>query len=166
MKCSPEEMVLFEFDYGDLIRPDFEILPSYGWSQCTNRTRESLIVYGPKHQRERSIFDTSPYVLPPEATTPDGWDCDGFLVPSDKLIRRWRRSRRGPLAVKYWNYRRFSVWSIDLRSTVVPGTTVFFEPSQINWAIPNFSYENIAHREHHYKRTCHSAIVAECQGRL
>jgi hypothetical protein len=81
-------MKLFDLDYGDLIRPGFRILPSRGWGQCTNHTGDYLIVYGPKHPSERSIFDTSPYVLPPDATTPDGWDCDGFLVPSDRLIRR------------------------------------------------------------------------------
>jgi hypothetical protein len=43
MKYSAEEMVLFELDYGDLIRPDFEIVPSRGWGQCTNRTGEYLV---------------------------------------------------------------------------------------------------------------------------
>ncbi len=146
MKCSPEEMVLFELNYGDLIRPDFQILPSRGWGQCTNSTDEHLIVYGPKHPIERSIFDTSPYVLPPGATTPDLWDCDGFLVPADRLIRRWRRIRRGPLAVKFWNFRRFSVWCIDATTYGCSWDNGTFEPSQINWAIPNFSYNEILSR--------------------
>lgn len=104
-------------------------------------------MYGPKHSAERSIFDTSPYVLPPDATTPDGWDCDGFLVPSDRLIRRrWRRSRRGPLAVKFWNYRRFSVWSTEAQTYGCSWDNGIFLPSQINWAIPNFSYQDIARR--------------------
>jgi hypothetical protein len=49
-------MLLFELDYGDLIRPPFRILRGRGWGQCTNQTQEYLIVYGPKHDSERSIF--------------------------------------------------------------------------------------------------------------
>ncbi len=146
MKCSVEEMVLLDLDYGDLIRPTFEILPSRGWGQCTNRTGEYLIVYGPKHPKEPSIFDTSPYVLPDEATTPDGWDCDGFLVPRDRRVRRRRHLRGGPLAVKFWNYRHFSAWSIEAGIYGCSWDNGVFEPSQINWAIPNFSYEDIASR--------------------
>jgi hypothetical protein len=84
MKLLPEEMVLFELDYGELVRPAFEILSNWGWGQCTNQTSEFLVVYGPKHKSENSIFDTSPYVLPPGATTPNQWDCDGFLLPSEE----------------------------------------------------------------------------------
>ena len=73
MKLKLEDMLLFELDYGDLIRPPFRILRGRGWGQCTNQTDEHLIVYGPKYDTERSIFDTSPYVLPPGATTPDWW---------------------------------------------------------------------------------------------
>jgi len=43
-------------------------------------------VYGPKHPDERSIFDTPPYILPPGATTPDRWDCDGLFLPADRTI--------------------------------------------------------------------------------
>lgn len=146
VNCAAEEMVLFSLDYGDLIRPDFRILPSRGWSQCTNRSPEYPIVYGPKHPQARSIFDFSPYVLPPETTTPDGWDCDGFLVPLDRLIRRRRRLRLGPLALKCWNYRRFSVWSINAQTYGCSWDNGVFQPSQINWAIPNFSYADIANR--------------------
>jgi hypothetical protein len=106
-KCRPEEMVVFPLDYGDLIRPVYRILPSRGWSQCTNGTDEVLIVYGPKHREERSIFDNSPYILKPGMTTPDEWDCDGFLLPSNREIRHRGRRRPGPLALKFWNYRRF-----------------------------------------------------------
>jgi hypothetical protein len=84
MKCRPEDMLLFDLDYGDLTRPPFRILRGRGWGQCTNQTEEYLIVYGAKYERERSIFDTSPYVLPPGATTPDAWDCEGsFCRPTE-----------------------------------------------------------------------------------
>src|SRR5579862_9322830 len=113
MKLTPQEMILFRLDYGDLLRPEFRILPSRGWGQCTNLTREFLIVYGPKHPEERSIFDTSPFILPPGATTPDHWDCDGFFLPADRTLLQWRRSVRGPRAIKFWNFRRFVVRDAD-----------------------------------------------------
>lgn len=146
MKSRPEDMVLLQLDYGDLMRPPFRILRERGWGQCTNQTGEYLVVYGPKHHSDRSIFDTSPFVLPPGMTTPDRWDCDGFLLPSDRSLQRGRRRRRGPLAIKFWNFRRFRVEKIapDIyRSSWHNG---IFEPSQINWAIPNFSYQNIVGR--------------------
>jgi hypothetical protein len=146
MKCRPEDMLLFELDYGDLIRPLYRILRERGWGQCTNETEEHLIVYGPKHEQERSIFDTSPYVLPPGATTPDCWDCEGFLLPSDRTLHSWRSSRHGPLAIKFWNYRHFWVKGLGVGAYRCPWDNGVFEPSQINWAIPNFSYQDIVGR--------------------
>jgi hypothetical protein len=64
-KCRPEDMTLFELDYDELIRPSFEIVRDRVWGQCTNASGEPLLVYGPKHERDQSIFDTSPYVLHP-----------------------------------------------------------------------------------------------------
>jgi hypothetical protein len=146
MKLKAEEMRLFEPDYGDPIHPPFRILCGRGWGQCTNQTEERLIVYGPKHARKRSIFDTSPYVLLPGATTPDSWDCKGFPLPSDRVLqRRWSR-RRGPLAVKFWNYRRFWVQGLGAETYRCPWDNGIFESSQINWAIPNFSYKDIVGR--------------------
>jgi hypothetical protein len=143
VKLQPEDMVLFPIDYGDLIRPPFQILAGRGWGQCTNGTGEFLVVYGPKHAGERSIFDTSPYILPPGGTTPDRWDCDGFYVPSDRIIyRRWRGQNPGPVAVKIWNYRWLTVRLLG-SAYGCPWDNGVFEPSQINWAIPNLSYRQL-----------------------
>ena len=109
MKLEPGAIKLLELDYGDLVRPDFRILPVCGWGQCTNATEEYLIVYGPKHLRDRSVCDTSPYVLPPGTTTPDQWDCDGFLLPSDRSIRLWRRDRREFQALRGEEDRKFGL---------------------------------------------------------
>jgi hypothetical protein len=146
MNLQLEQMKLFPLDYGELIRPPFTILQSRGWGQCTNETSEYLIVYGPKHPAERSIFDTSPYVLPPGETTPDNWDCDGFFLPSDRSIRCWQSSRRGPLAVKIWNFRRFRVAAASADLYNCSWNNGLFEPSQINWAIPNFDYKTVKAR--------------------
>ncbi|MGD1096663.1 MAG: hypothetical protein ABSB35_32295 [Bryobacteraceae bacterium] len=149
MKCTAEEMTLLELDYGDLLRPEFRILPSRGWGQCTNLTKECLMVFGPKHKNDCSIFDTSPYVLPPGLTTPDRWDCDGFFLPADRHLRWWRASRHGPLALKFWNFRRFSVWDAGEAIYRCSWPNGVFEPSQINWAIPNFAYRDILIRIRH-----------------
>jgi hypothetical protein len=146
MILQAHEMVLLVLNYGDLIRPEFQIIPSTGWGQCTNATDEFLIVYGPKHQNDRSIFDTSPYVLPPGATTPNRWDCDGFFVPSDRSIRLWRKSKSGPLAIKFWDFRRFTVRSQRRTIYQAPWNNGVFEPSQVNWAIPNFTYPRVLER--------------------
>ena len=143
MKCQPEEMLLFDLDYGDLIRPPFRILRARGWAQCTNQTEEHLIVYGPKHDLEQSIFDTSPYVLPPGSTTPDSWDCKGFFLPSDRILGGWHKRGHGPLAIKFWNFRHFAVKNIGSGTYHCPWSNGIFEPSQVNWAIPNFSYHDI-----------------------
>lgn len=145
-KCRPDDMALFDLDYGDLIRPPFEILPNRGWGQCTNATGEYLIVYGPKHRDEQSMFDTSPYVLPPLCTTPDGWDCDGFYVPSDRALHRLRGRTKGPAAVKFWNFRRFTVDRADADTYRSFWPNGVFQPSQINWAIPNLPYAEILAR--------------------
>ena len=140
MKCRAEDSELFEIKYGDLIRPEYRILPSRGWGQCTNRTTEYLIVYGPKHEAERSIFDTSPYVLPPGATTPNFWDCDGFLLPRDRAIRRWRGLRRGPLALKFWNHRHFSVWGVDAETYHCSWTTASLSRARSTGRSPTFRF--------------------------
>lgn len=143
MKLRAEEMEMLALDYGDLLRPEFEILTGRGWGQCTNATGEYLIVYGPKHRTDRSIFDTSPYVLPAGATTPDCWDCDGLFLPNDRALRTWRRTRHGPLAVKFWDFRRFLARREAAATYSCSWNNGVFEPSQINWAIPNLSYSQI-----------------------
>lgn len=67
-KCRPEDMILFDLDYGELLRPPFEILRDRGRGQRTNASGKPLLVYGPKHERDQSIFDTSLYVLNPRLT--------------------------------------------------------------------------------------------------
>ncbi len=146
MKCRPQEMNLFELDYGELVRPPCRILRGRWWGQCTNETDERLVVYGPKHPDEPSIFDTSPYALPPGMTTPDSWDCGGFLVPSERFLRRWGELRRGPLAVKFWDFRRFWVKKAATDTYRCSWDNGDFEPTQINWAIPNFPYQTILGR--------------------
>ncbi len=146
MKLRPEQMFVFPLDYGELIRPPFEILTGRGWGQCTNATHEFLIVYGPKHETERSIFDTTPYVLPSGATTPDRWDCEGFFLPSDRQLRSRWGTQPGPLAIKFWNFRHFTVRQTDPVGYASFWPNAIFQASQVNWAIPNLTYEAVQGR--------------------
>jgi hypothetical protein len=50
------------------------------------------------------------------------------------------------LAIKFWNYRHFWVRSPDAGTYRCPWNNGVFEPSQINWAIPNFAYQEIVGR--------------------
>ena len=140
-----KEMELFVLDYGEMLRPPFRILPDRGWGQCTNETGEILLVYGPKHPQDRSIFDNSPYVLPPGDTTPERWDCDGFFVPSDRTLKRRGRLQSGQLAVKFWNFRHFTV-RCEAHTYACSWHNGVLEPSQINWAIPNISFVELHRR--------------------
>jgi hypothetical protein len=50
------------------------------------------------------------------------------------------------LAIKFWNFRYFWVESLDANVYRCSWDNGVFEPSQINWAIPNFSYQDILGR--------------------
>ena len=70
----------------------------------------------------------------------------GFLVPSDRMLQRWWSRRRGPLAVKFCDFRHFWVKRTDANIYRCPWNNGVYEPSQINWAIPNFTYKDIMGR--------------------
>jgi hypothetical protein len=128
-----------------LLFPPFHILRGRAWGQCTNQTDEYLVVYGPKHDLERSIFDTSPYVLPPvRRRRTAGIVRASFFRPTESFMGggvpeadRWLLNSgisdtSGPRA-----------WMPT--ATAALGIMAFW-PSQINWAIPNFSYQDIVAR--------------------
>ena len=50
------------------------------------------------------------------------------------------------MAIKFWNYRHFWVKGLGADTYRCPWDNGVFEPSQINWAIPNFSYQDIVGR--------------------
>jgi hypothetical protein len=50
------------------------------------------------------------------------------------------------LAIKFWNFRRFRVKRLGADTHRCSWANGVFEPSQINWAIPNFSYQDIVCR--------------------
>ena len=52
----------------------------------------------------------------------------------------------GPLAINFWNFWHFCVKSLDASIYRCSWNNGGFEPSQINWAIVNFSYQDIASR--------------------
>lgn len=87
-------MVIFE------IPSVFEPKPTYG--KCINRTSENLAVYGSKHPNDESTFEVSLYLLRDQQATPEGWDCDGFYLPNDRIANQLiLPDVNGPAAVKY-----------------------------------------------------------------
>jgi hypothetical protein len=141
MKCRPEDMQLFDLDYGDLIRPPFRILRADAPGPSARTGPKSIWSFTARRMNGSGrIFDTSPYVLPPGATTPDSWDCKGFLLPSDRILQRCRRPRYGPLAIKFWNFRHFWVKSLDamLTSTAALGTMASLSRARSTGPSPTF----------------------------
>jgi hypothetical protein len=67
-------------------------------------------------------------------------------------FRGWWSRKRGPLGAKFWNFRHFSVKSLDAGVYRSSWNNGAFEPSQINWAIPNFAHQDILGRIRHWNR--------------
>jgi hypothetical protein len=144
VRAGPEDIALFELNYCNSVQPiSRRIMAGWGWAQCTNRTPDFLSVYGPKPRDDRSDLDTSLYVLPPHTMTPRFWDCKGFLLPVDRVLRSRWCERWGPLAVKFWGFRRFWVKSVDANMYASSWNNGLFKPGQINWPIPTISYDEI-----------------------
>jgi len=121
-----QDIALFELCDGGTTHVVLSVIATcWRWAQCTNRMAEFLLAYGPRQLDDPTTFDTSLYILPPQAKTPHSWDCEGFLLPVDKVLRSRWRIRRGPLAVKFWGFRRFWVKSVDAVPTRVFVTTTY-----------------------------------------
>jgi hypothetical protein len=109
--------------------------------RLTNRTGETLLVYGPKRPGEPK--DNSLYYLPTGRMTPDDWDCDGFYVPNDRVADQALTDKNGPLAIKYRDYR-----SPEITMTVATHYKCHlnegaYAPGELNWEIPNIPISSI-----------------------
>ncbi len=112
--------------------------PTESWlnGTLTNTTGEPLLIYGPKSKLDGMNFDNSMYVLLSGYTTPTGFDCDGFYLPSNsKLYDKCGKLRASGVAAIKFN---------DLQSPIISGTYVtnlgpskiFKTGSTVNWWIP------------------------------
>lgn len=120
--------------------------------QCTNNTGEAIAVYGPKHPSDTSRFETSLYRLPAGRTTPNGWDCDGFFVPNDRVASQAASNVQGPCAIKYFSVFSWTVTK-DGDKYNCPLNQGLFRPSQVCcpsnyptcvcWPIPNVPQSRI-----------------------
>jgi hypothetical protein len=86
------------------------------------------------------------YFLPPGRTTPDNWDCDGFYVPNDRVARQRFSKKNGPLAIKYWDLRHFTVIKSAPDEYKCYDNNGAFRQGEINWAVPNLSYSEVVRR--------------------
>lgn len=119
------------------------VLPQRGWAQCRNMTGEPLFVYGARDDDDHSTFDTSLYLLPASSTTPDHWDCKGILIPQGKRGRQLLSTIDGPVALKYLDFRRFTIalkTSDTYRCSLNNGV---FRVGEINWPVPLISYPDL-----------------------
>jgi|GEM_PF-1768129 len=110
-----------------------------GYGQLSNKTGETLLVYGPKKD---VVFDNSLYHLPNGRKTPNDWDCDGFFVPNDRYADQAITTVQGPLAIKYTNYRTPVIerTGANYECSLNNGA---FKTGEINWEIPNIAYSSI-----------------------
>lgn len=85
------------------------------WMFCSvkNCSDSPIFVYGPRHQLATTKIPASLFVLPPGLRTPAFWDCKGIFIPSDCAAQTKRGITRGPLALKYRDFRRVVVRGDD-----------------------------------------------------
>jgi hypothetical protein len=119
------------------------VLAQRGWAQCRNATGEPMFVYGARDDDDHSTFDTSLYLLPTGSVTPDHWDCKGILVPQGKRGRQFLRTVDGPAALKYLDFRRFT---ITLKTADTYGCALnngMYRVGEINWPIPLINFADL-----------------------
>lgn len=110
-----------------------------GFGQLSNKTGETLLVYGPKIGGN---FDNSLYHLPTGRKTPDDWDCDGFFVPKDRYADQAISTVQGPLAIKYVNFRTPVIErsGANYECSLNNGA---YKAGEIHWEIPNIGYSSV-----------------------
>lgn len=112
--------------------------------QLTNKTGETLLVYGPKASNE--TFDNTLYRLPTGRKTRAGWDCDGFYVPNDRKADQAFSTVLGPVAVKYHDYRSPVIESSGSGIYKCSFNDGVYRSGEIHWSIPNISCKEITSR--------------------
>lgn len=109
--------------------------------ELTNRTGETILVYGPKRPGE--TFDNSLYLLPTGRKTPAGWDCDGFYVPNDRVADQALSNVRGPVAIKYRDYRSPVIETSSPGHYRCPLNEGVYRSGEIHWSIPSIAHSAI-----------------------
>jgi len=110
--------------------------------QLTNKTGETLLVYGPKAPGQP--FDNTLYRLPAGQKTRAGWDCDGFFVPKDRKADQAFTIVSGPVAVKYRDYRSPVIESSGSGKYNCSLNDGVYKSGEINWPIPDISCKDIS----------------------
>ena len=119
------------------------MLTQRGWAQCRNATGEPLFVYGARDDDDPTTFDTSLYVLPTGSSTPERWDCKGILIPQGKRGRQLLSTIDGPAALKYLDFRRFTITLNNADTYRCALNNGVFRAGVINWPVPLISYRDL-----------------------
>lgn len=119
------------------------MLTQRGWAQCRNATGEPIFVYGARDDDDPSTFDTSLYLLPVGSSTPERWDCKGILIPQGKRGRQLLSTIDGPAALKYLDFRRFTITLKNATTYRCALNNGVFRAGDINWPVPLMNYDDL-----------------------
>lgn len=137
------ELLLLPATVKAMRRPGRRLLPSIGWACCQNLADQPLLVYGERDHRDLTEFDTSIFLLKPHHCTPPGWDAKGILIPRGRSGKRFSNVIEGPVAFKYWDFRRYRIRMLD-RSTYDGGwVNGMITGREANWPVPDLNYEEL-----------------------
>lgn len=112
----------------------------------SNKTGEILLVYGdnPEPENTPGRTDNKLYRLLIGHKTPPNWDCDGFYIPNNRFAEQLvLPTIQGPVAIKYINIQSPSITMSNNTTYYCPGNYSVLNPGEVNWPIPNISYEEV-----------------------
>ncbi|MEP0917132.1 hypothetical protein NC981_09900 [Leptolyngbya sp. DQ-M1] len=116
------------------------------WGRCRNDTGKTIAVYGPSGEESKAAFDSELYFLASGESTPEGWDCNGFYLPSGIQVAGVEVTQ--PLAYKVLNGTQLVAKTNpdtgELNLNVPP--TQVLKAGDGNWAVPNLSQAFIESR--------------------
>jgi hypothetical protein len=75
--------------------------------------------------------------------TPELWDCKGILIPQGKRGRQLLSTIDGPAALKYLDFRRFTITLKTPETYSCALNNGVFRAGDINWPVPLMNYGNL-----------------------
>lgn len=106
-----------------------------------NETQEVLMVFGGEAQ---GGFDNSIVSLQPGQHTVDGFDCDGFYLPSDRTVGQIvDTAKQGPAAVKIKDYQTMKVTQDGNFYVLDTHNWGVYRQGELNWDIRDYTYQQV-----------------------
>lgn len=114
---------------------------------CFNNSGRWAGIYGPNISGRP--YDNDLYMVPPGYKSPDGWDCDGFFIPSDVSVQMITLAvtlnQSGPGAVKINSAQWGTLESISpLQRRISASVLEWIGPGNTtNWYRPGFPQQDL-----------------------